>query len=68
MTESRERYNAGQQPPEPMISQVFQFSDGSRLKIIVESVPNQKKQDTATDLYYTLLYPMLGRLQRREKR
>lgn len=66
MTEARERYNAGQ-PAEPMISQVFQFRDGSRLKIIVESVPSQNEQDTATDLYYTLLYPMLGRLQRGEK-
>lgn len=68
MTETKERYNAGQQPAEPMISQVFQFRDGSRLKIIVESIPDREKQDTASDLYYTLLYPMLDRLQRREKR
>lgn len=47
---------------EQVIIQVFQFADGSRIKVIVE-VPAEVENDTATTLYYEYLADIINDLE-----
>ena len=51
-------------PPEPypIIDQVIQFKDGSRIRVIVEALINPDWDD-ATNAYYNMLLPVLDEME-----
>lgn len=56
MTEQREAYHAGNEPPEllPAITNTIHFGDGSQLRLQVLA-PRGLDQDQATEAYYRVI-------------
>ena len=63
MTERPAPSGNGKPPePTPIINQVIEFKDGSRIRVIVEALINPD-WDEATNAYYNMLLPVLDEIE-----